>query len=155
MTKEMYKQKSLVFENTLRQLIDFDSLSKEQIGDVLLCVWNTDHHRSLKTGKYKDATYFIFENDILGKIGKVGGGTRCMKKRANDYRSKGDPLGRKILESIKKGNEIIIWCLSMPEKLHEVYGVKIPGIFGPQLEKHLIDKALKAGMELKWNKNKG
>ena len=90
------------------------------------------------------------------KIGKVGGGNRCMMKRVYDYRSIGDNVGRKILDSIDNGHNIDIWALYPPaEQAINVYGFgTIPTIM-PSLEKMILANAEKIGLELEWNSNKG
>ena len=109
----------------------------------------------LKIGQFKDSTYFIFENNILAKIGKVGGGSRCLYKRVYDYRST-DPTGVSISESIKEGNEIIILAINFTSEPEKIYGVLTEGsVRGPKLEKSLLEIARNLNINLKWNKNKG
>tara|TARA_R110000803_G_C11734739_1_gene290147 strand:- start:44 stop:502 length:459 start_codon:yes stop_codon:yes gene_type:complete len=109
----------------------------------------------LTIGKFVDSTYFIFENNILAKIGKVGGGSRCLCKRVYDYRSN-DPTGVLISESIKEGNEIIILALNFTPEPEEIYGVLTEGsVRGPKLEKSLLEIARNLNINLKWNKNRG
>ena len=109
----------------------------------------------LKKGLFKDCVYFVFVNNELFKIGKVGGGSRCLDGRVNDYRSK-DPLGVLIKESIREGNNIQIFSLDFPPIEEEYFGIKIEGsVKGPVLEKELIEKAIELGYPLPWNKNKG
>tara|TARA_R100000951_G_scaffold35246_1_gene29812 strand:+ start:1871 stop:2332 length:462 start_codon:yes stop_codon:yes gene_type:complete len=109
----------------------------------------------LTIGKFKDSTYFIFENNELLKIGKVGGGDRCLCKRVYDYRSK-DPTGVLISESIKEGNEIIILAINFTPEPEKIYGVLTEGsVRGPKLEKSLLEIARNLNINLKWNKNKG
>ena len=110
---------------------------------------------SLKIGQFTDSTYFIFENNILAKIGKVGGGSRCLCKRVYDYRSN-DPTGILITESIKKGNTVSIFAINFESEPEEIYGVLTEGsIRGPKLEKSLLETARSLNIDLKWNKNKG
>ena len=110
---------------------------------------------SLKIGQFTDSTYFIFENNILAKIGKVGGGSRCLYRRIYDYKSN-DPVGILITESIKKGNNVIIFAINFESEPEEIYGVLTEGsIRGPKLEKSLLETAKSLNIDLKWNKNKG
>jgi len=109
----------------------------------------------LKVGQFTDSTYFIFENNILAKIGKVGGGSRCLCKRIYDYRSY-DPTGVLITESIKKGNTVCILAINFKSEPEEIYGVLTEGsVRGPKLEKSLLERARSLNIDLKWNKNKG
>ena len=109
----------------------------------------------LKKGQFTDCVYFVFVNNELFKIGKVGGGSRCMDGRVNDYRST-DPLGVLIKESIREGNDIQIFFIDFPPIEEEHFGIKTKGsVKGPVLEKELIEKAIELGYPLPWNKNKG
>jgi len=109
----------------------------------------------LKLGQFKDCVYFIFVNNKLFKIGKIGGGSRCLYGRVNDYRSN-DPTGLLIKESIKERNNIQILSLNFPSIEEEYFGIKTKGsVKGPGLEKVLIEKAIELGYSLLWNKNKG
>tara|TARA_B100000287_G_scaffold332540_1_gene317577 strand:+ start:222 stop:701 length:480 start_codon:yes stop_codon:yes gene_type:complete len=114
------------------------------------------HNPELKAGMYKDAVYFIFRNGIPMKIGKVGGGNRCMKIRCNDYRSIGDAVGRKILDSMDNGDHIDIWALYPPTEIAmNVYGFGVILTMMPQVEKLALTNADKIGLPLEWNSNKG
>jgi len=136
---------------------DNDSIFKKS---PMRCAYTTKgrlkHHSKLKAGMYKDALYFIFRNGIPMKIGKVGGGNRCMKNRCNDYSSKSDPVGKKILESIGNGHNIDIWSLYPPtKKARKVYGFWVIPTIMPSLEKKILANAEEIGLELEWNLNKG
>jgi len=112
-------------------------------------------NKKLKPKEVKDCVYFIFCDDELVKIGKVGGGDRCLRQRLFDYRSK-DPTGIKIKEAILKNKRIRIVSLNFQSKSEVVYGVEIESSTrGPKLEKALIEIALSKNYSLKWNKNKG
>jgi hypothetical protein len=109
----------------------------------------------VKKGTHPDVVYFIFENYDLSKIGKVGGGDRCLYKRLGDYRSR-DPIGIKIKNSIVKGHVINILALDVsfiPSV--DIFGKKVKGVYGPTLEKIIIPIAKQLGYSLKWNKNNG
>ena len=109
----------------------------------------------LKAGSMKDCVYFIFRNYILDKIGKVGGGGRCMRMRALDYRST-DPTGVKIKQAIGNGEKIHIIAIYFEEKIDSVFGINTEGAsHGPKLEKALIPIARAKGYNLIWNKNNG
>ena len=109
----------------------------------------------INLGKHTDCVYFILENFYLKKIGKVGGGSRCMRKRLLDYRST-DATGLKINESIKNNNRIDIIALSFPSQISEVCGIEVDSnLKGAGLEKKLIPKAKKLGYGLEWNRNNG
>ncbi len=115
-----------------------------------------EHNPELKAGIHTDALYFIFKNGIPMKIGKVGGGKRCMKSRCNDYRSVGDNVGREILDSIDNGHHIDIWALYPPTKSAiEIYGHWVMPTVMASLEKKILANAEEIGLELEWNLNKG
>lgn len=106
-------------------------------------------------GAITDCTYFIYENYELRKIGKVGGGSRCLRRRLLDYRST-DPTGIKIAQSISKKNKVHILAIPFGATAEKMYGVLTEGsVKGPKLEKALIERAISMGIELQWNKNKG
>lgn len=110
---------------------------------------------TVKMGQHRDCTYFIFQDETLMKIGKVGGGTRCISKRVSDYRST-DPTGLLIKESINNNKHVSILALCFEAKVEKVHGVLTEGaVVGPKLEKALIEKAAELGMNLKWNSNRG
>ena len=112
-TNNIKKATPKVFEGLLINLgFNSDSIPRKS---SMHCATTTiegrlDHHPELKAGIYTDALYFIFKNGIPMKIGKVGGGNRCMKNRCNDYRSIGDNIGREILDSIDNRHHIDIWA---------------------------------------------
>jgi hypothetical protein len=109
----------------------------------------------LKLKEVKDCVYFIFCDDELVKIGKVGGGSRCLRQRLYDYRSQ-DPTGIKIKDAISQNQKVRIVSLNFHSECETIYGVKIEGsVKGPKLEKALIENALNKSYSLKWNKNKG
>ena len=157
-TNNIKKAIPKVFEGLLTNLgFDNDSIPKKSSMHCATTIkGRLDHNPELKAGVYKDALYFIFRNGIPMKIGKVGGGNRCMMKRVYDYRSIGDNVGRKILDSIDNGHNIDICALYPPaEQAINVYGFgTIPTIM-PSLEKMILANAEKIGLELEWNSNKG
>ena len=109
----------------------------------------------LKLGLYNDTTYFIFRDSKLMKIGKVGGGSRCLYRRISDYRSV-DPTGIKISNAIKSGSEVKILAIIFETKKEEIFGIMTEGaVRGPKLEKALMKKAEELGISLQWNTNKG
>ena len=109
----------------------------------------------LKSGMVRDCVYFIFYNNIIQKIGKVGGGNRCLHSRLLDYRSK-DPTGIAIKEAISKNIVVTIVALGFEFEKQIEFGVEIEGVVrGPMLEKELIKKAAEIRMDLPLNKNKG
>jgi hypothetical protein len=109
----------------------------------------------LKLGQFKDCVYFIFVNNELVKIGKVGGGKRCLYNRVSDYRS-WDRIASNIRREIRNRKEIQILSLNFPSVVEEHFGVKTEGSTkGPNLEKALIENALELGYSLPWNKYKG
>ena len=133
------------------------TLTTEDLKNHLIhCMINKEHHPNLKKGMYNDVVYLIFLDSKLMKIGKVGGGTRCIKVRCNDYRSKGDPLGRKILKYIEEGYNVDIWALTMKQPNISMYGIdNIQPCIGPSFEKELINRARNIGYTLDWNANNG
>ena len=109
----------------------------------------------LKLGLYNDTTYFIFLDSKLMKIGKVGGGSRCLYMRVCDYRSY-DPTGMKISDAIRNGGEVKILAIVFETKKEEIFGIMTEGaVRGPKLEKALMIKAEELGISLEWNVNKG
>ena len=141
--------------NTLNQLGLKDIHEDEYYGAAVSRDGELWKNPDLKLGQFTDSTYFIFENNILAKIGKVGGGSRCLCKRIYDYRSK-DPTGILISESIKKGNTVVILAINFAPTPEKIYGVLTEGsVKGPKLEKALLEIARNLNMDLKWNKNKG
>lgn len=110
---------------------------------------------NIKMRQYTDCTYFIFEDQTLMKIGKVGGGIRCISKRMSDYRST-DPTGLAIKQSIQQGKQITVLALCFRNQTKNVYGVLTEGgVVGPKLEKALLEKAAELQINLKWNSNRG
>lgn len=110
---------------------------------------------NIKIGQYTDCVYFIFRDQILMKIGKVGGGARCVCKRVSDYRST-DPTGLKIKQAIKQGRDVQILALCFTNQVKSVYGVPTEGgVVGPKLEKALLERAAEFKTNLEWNSNKG
>jgi len=111
--------------------------------------------KDIKLGAITDCTYFIYENYQLRKIGKVGGGTRCLRNRLTDYRST-DPIGVKITQSILKKNKVHILAIPFPTTAETMYGVLTEGsVRGPKLEKALLERAITMGITLQWNNNRG
>ena len=157
-TNNIKKATPKVFEGLLINLgFNSDSIPRKS---SMHCATTTegrlDHHPELKAGIYTDALYFIFKNGIPMKIGKVGGGNRCMKNRCNDYRSIGDNIGREILDSIDNGHHIDIWALYPPANFAvEIYGHWIIPTVMAKLEKMILANAQKIGLKLEWNSNKG
>jgi hypothetical protein len=111
--------------------------------------------KQIKKGTITDCTYFIYENHQLRKIGKVGGGSRCLYNRLSDYRST-DPTGIKIKQSILQKNKIHILAIPFATTAEKMYGVITEGsVKGPKLEKALLERAISIGVELRWNNNRG
>ena len=112
-------------------------------------------NKEIRLGVVTDCTYFIYENYELRKIGKVGGGSRCLRRRLSDYRST-DPTGIKIAQSISKKNEVHILAIPFNSTAEKMYGVLTEGsVKGPKLEKALLEKAISMGIDLQWNNNRG
>ena len=89
---------------TLQKLgLDTDSIKKKKsfFHAAMSNSVELEKNSKLKKGMIRDCVYFIFFNDIIQKIGKVGGGNRCLYKRILDYRSN-DPTGKAIKEAISK-----------------------------------------------------
>lgn len=111
--------------------------------------------KDVKWGAITDCTYFIYENYKLRKIGKVGGGDRCLRRRLADYRST-DPTGVKIAQSILKKRKVHILAIPFTSTTEKMYGVLTEGsVKGPKLEKALLEKANSIGINLQWNNNRG
>ena len=111
--------------------------------------------RDVKWGAITDCTYFIYENYQLRKIGKVGGGNRCLRRRLADYRST-DSTGVKIAQSILKKRRVHILAIPFSNTTEKMYGVLTEGsVKGPKLEKALLEKASSIGINLQWNNNRG
>jgi len=119
--------------------------------------------KELPKGSVKDCVYFLFHDTSLMKIGKVGGGDRCVRQRALDYRSvdwrsERETITDKINEALK---EPVIKLIHMYyidfKKIIEpvIYGMKTTPVYGPILEKKLISKAYDIGYKLPWNEVKG
>lgn len=111
----------------------------------------------VKKGSVKDCVYFIFHDTQLMKIGKVGGGSRCVRARASDYRSY-DPTGEKISSALNEPiNKLVhMYYIDFKRVDMNVYGIKdLEPVLGPSLEKKLIVEAFSRGVPLPWNKNKG
>tara|TARA_Y100000592_G_scaffold99140_1_gene174177 strand:- start:52 stop:510 length:459 start_codon:yes stop_codon:yes gene_type:complete len=143
---------------TLQKLgLDIDSIKtkKELFPAAASIQGELRRNPKLKLGMIRDCVYFIFFNDIIQKIGKVGGGNRCLHKRILDYRSS-DPTGIAIKEAISKNMVVNIVALEFKFEKQIEFGVEIEGVVrGPMLEKELIKRAAKLGMNLPLNKNKG
>ena len=111
--------------------------------------------KDIKWGAITDCTYFIYENYQLRKIGKVGGGSRCLRKRLADYRST-DATGIKITQSISKKRKVHILAIPFATTAEKMYGIPTEGsVKGPKLEKALLERANSIGINLQWNNNKG
>ena len=111
--------------------------------------------KDVKWGAITDCTYFIYENYQLRKIGKVGGGNRCLRRRLADYRST-DATGVKIAQSIFKKRRVHILAIPFNNTTEKMYGVLTEGsVKGPKLEKALLEKANSIGINLQWNNNRG
>jgi hypothetical protein len=109
----------------------------------------------LKEGKFKDSVYFIFVDMKLHKIGKVGGGNRCLRRRMLDYRST-DPTGMALKSAIKDNREVFIVALNFKSKVKKIFGVETDGVIqGPSLEKALLKRAYDLNIPLPLNKNRG
>jgi len=111
--------------------------------------------KDVKWGAITDCTYFIYENYQLRKIGKVGGGNRCLRRRLADYRST-DATGIKIAQSISKKRKVHILAIPFATTAEKMYGVLTEGsVKGPKLEKALLERAISMGINLQWNNNRG
>lgn len=109
----------------------------------------------IKMKQHTDCTYFIFRDQILMKIGKVGGGTRCISKRISDYRST-DPTGLKIKQAIQEGADVKILAICFEKGVENLYGILTEGgVKGPKLEKALLEIAAELNINLEWNNNRG
>lgn len=109
----------------------------------------------IRMKQHTDCTYFIFRDQILMKIGKVGGGTRCISKRISDYRST-DPTGLKIKQAIQEGADVKILAICFEKGVESLYGVLTEGgVKGPKLEKALLENAAELQINLEWNSNRG
>ena len=143
---------------TLQKLgLDTDSIKKKKsfFHAAMSNSVELKKNSKLKKGMIRDCVYFIFFNDIIQKIGKVGGGNRCLYKRILDYRSN-DPTGKAIKEAISKNIFVNIIALEFKFEKQIEFGIEIEGVArGPMLEKELIKTAAKIGMHLPLNKNKG
>ena len=113
--------------------------------------------KELPKGSVRDCVYFLFHDTSLMKIGKVGGGRRCVRDRAQDYRS-GDNIAFKIQDALKESITKLIhmYYLDFDNEEHmEVFGIPIEPVYGPSLEKKLITTAHDIGYKLPWNEIKG
>jgi hypothetical protein len=111
--------------------------------------------KDVKWGAITDCTYFIYENYQLRKIGKVGGGNRCLRRRLADYRST-DATGIKIAQSISKKRKVHILAIPFATTAEKMYGILTEGsVKGPKLEKALLERAISMGINLQWNNNRG
>ena len=137
--------------------LDIDSIKakKELFPAAVSSQGELIRNPTLKPGMVRDCVYFIFFDGIIQKIGKVGGGHRCLHNRISDYRST-DPTGKAIKEAISKDIVVNIVALEFKFEKQIEFGVEIEGVVrGPMLEKELIKRATKIGMNLPLNKNKG
>jgi len=120
-------------------------------------MFNLVHKDEVRGGSVKDCVYFIFRDTRLMKIGKVGGGKRCVRARASDYRSR-DSTAKKISSALNEPiNKLVhMYYIDFTKVDMNVYGIKdLEPVLGPSLEKRLISKAQSIGLTLPWNKNKG
>jgi len=146
-----------ITDRMIQQLDYLGLVNYQDVIKVVAVTENTELKKSdfLTMGQYDDCTYFIFKNQTLMKIGKVGGGVRCMSKRISDYRSS-DPIGLKIKQAIQQGADVKILAINFNNQKENLYGVLTEGgVKGPKLEKALIEKANQMQVQLQWNNNKG
>ena len=119
--------------------------------------FNLVSSKQIKDGSIRDCVYFIFHDTKLMKIGKVGGGNRCLRHRAADYRSD-DHIAEKIKNALREPEKKLVhmYYIEPPKISQTYYGItNLYPVIGPVLEKRLIETAITMNYELPWNSNKG